>query len=255
LLQACIATAPPCSTHAETRLVVLAVVNGGRTITGSITAFRWWTLIPPQACWQWAARTLAATTGTGSRASSNIVLLDSFGADIAALLLADLFAAISPANIGATIVLAGSDVLTSTQRMASVTCQSAAATVTSCLQRGALSFCCCGTDTNALICTSDPPKTTGTICLECAASVHEVRLWTAFTLPSCSYECHSCVTQQIASASTETFTRWLTKLNYASVSVRAQCLLFLPDPVCYSLALFVEHGFYCFSSTRFRLFQ
>jgi hypothetical protein len=155
---------------------------------------------------------------------------ESIGTNIAALLLADLISAISPANTGATITVAVSDVPTSTRMVLYVTCHSAAAAIASCLQSGATSFCCCGTDTNALICTPDLPTTT--ICLECAASVHEVRLWTACTFPSGSCECHSCEKLQITSASTETDTRWLPRLNHASAPVSFQCLCFSPDPVC-----------------------
>jgi hypothetical protein len=234
LLQACIGTAPLGSAHTETLLVNFAVAKDGyaTSITASITAFSWWITIAPR--WQWTATGMAA---------SNCLLLESIGTYLvnAMLLLANFIAAISPALAntglaGATITLATrSDVSASTQRMMLLfTCHSAAA-VASCLKSGATVFSCRGTDTTAPIYTSDSPKTT--VCFECAASVHEARLWTACILLGGSGLCeyHTCsVSQQIASASTETCNGGLLSLNYASAGVRSQGLCFLPDPVSFT---------------------
>jgi hypothetical protein len=233
------ATTPLGSAHTEAILVNVAVVNDGLAIlcigTASIATFNWWILIVPR--WQWTATGMAA---------SNILLLESIGTDIAALLLVD---AISPGSMDVTIKqpIAEIDAFASTQRKVfPATCYSAAADVPSCLQSWVTVLCSCCTDTNALVslvCTSDPQKLT--FCLECAAShgVHGVlRLWIAFSLPSGSEscECHSCVAQEITSGNTETFTMWLPRLSYASAGVSSQCLCFLPDPVSFFDTFFTD---------------
>ncbi len=225
LLQACI-VALLGSAHANALLVEFAVVKDCHAIPASKAAFSVWILITPR--WQGTAICMAAT---GTQFLFRSLESESVGTDImiAALLLADLIAAISLGNSGATITPAGVDVSTPTQRMVLPVTYHSASAVVSCLQSWASSFCCYSTDTNALACTSDLPNPTA--CSECAALVHEARPWTACILPSGSCECHSCVTQQTTREITETHRRWLARLSYAGAPVRCQCLCFLPDPV------------------------
>ncbi len=216
LLQACIATASLGSSSTETLVVNHAVVKDGHAVTASITAFNWWIL---NARCQWTATSMAA---------SNNLLFESVGIDIATLLLEDVIAAMSLANTEAAITLAVIDVSTSTQRMVlNVTCHSAVTVVALCLPSMATSHCCCGVDTNALLCTCDPPMTT--VGLECASEHDVLWLQAACTVASGTYQCHNCTTQQITSASTEACTRWLPRQNYASAGVSSHYVM--TDPV------------------------
>ncbi len=234
LLQACIASASLGSSYTETLLINHDVVKDGHAIAAYITAFNRW-ILNALHC-QWTA--MAAT---------NNVLLETVGTDNATLLLADLIMAMSLANTAAAVTVAVMDVSTSTQRIVlTVTCHSAVSTVASCSRSMTTSYCCCGKDTNALLCTSGPPKTS--ICLE-LASEHDV-LWLrdACTVASGARLCHNCATQQRTSASTETCTRRLPILTYATtgVLVSSQCRCFMADPVSST----DSHSTYCFSSER-----
>ncbi len=222
LLQACIASASLGSSSTETLLVNNAVVKDSHAIPASITVFNWWILNAPRC--QWPA--VAATN----------LLFELAGTDIAALLLADVIEAMSLANTGAAITPAIVDVSTLAQRMMpTVTCHSPVSAVASCFPSGATSYCCCG-DTNALLCTSGPPKTT--VCLEYASKHDVLRRWTACTLARGACQCHicQCTTQQKTSARTKEthrYTKWSPRLNYASagVPVSSQCWCLMAAPV------------------------
>ena len=131
-----------------------------------------------------------------------------------------------------TLQVATIDMSTAKQRMMlACTCHSSVSTEASCLPSRATSYCCRGKDTNELLCTSDPTKTTA--CLECT-NEHDV-LWLrlVFTVASGACQCHSCqcATLQRTSACTETFKKRLPRLIYATAGVSSQCWCFTADPV------------------------
>ena len=225
LLQACIASVSLGSASTETFHVNHAVVKDGHAITASITVFNWLILNAPRC--QWPA--VAATNNS---------LFEFAGTDIAALLLADLIAAMSLANTGAAITLIVEDVSTSAQRIIlPFTCRSPASAVASCFPSGAPSYCRCGKDMNALLCTCVPPKTT--VCVECASEHDVLRLRVACTVASgAACECHNCAMQQITSPFTEICTRRLPRLTYATTGVSSH--YFMTDPVSASEPLTVS---------------
>jgi hypothetical protein len=225
LLQACIATVSLGSAYryTGTRIANYGVIKHGHAIAASITTFSWWIVNSPRL--ELTAASMAAT---------NNLLFESVGTDITALLLVDVIDAMSLVKTGAAITPAVVDVSTSTQRMARpFTCHSA---VVSCFWSVTASYCCCGKDSNALLCTYGPPKTT-TVCLDskCASEDDALWLWTARTVSRGACQFHDCATQQITSASAETCTKWLPRLSYASacVPVSSQCWCFMADPVCH----------------------
>jgi hypothetical protein len=164
------------------------------------------------------------------------LFIESVGPAISKLFLVDLIAERSLQNTGAAITLpvATIDMSTATQRMMlACTCHSSVSAVVSCLPSGATSYCCRGKDTNELLCTSDPIKTTTYLLVECT-NEHDV-LWLrfVFTVASGACQCHSCqcATLQRTSAYTETFTKRLPRLNHATACVSSQCWCFTADPV------------------------